>query len=633
MSDYEDEEELRIVSMVAESDANRRQYIYGPSFQDLVHDDGIENIQYLIIQKQTITLPNAISLNEALIEQLKTLLARLEQSLSKCRAKYAENEKQLFALSNVSVAKMPRVHISPYDVVYQAAQFCASPYFKTIGGKMAPLNPEALYRQQQNTLYPYDLLNVRSQWTLADKSLLLRLMTTTILDYGRKNPTLIKTKLSERMKLSRLVQEVQDLPFTVDWTRISDQLFNRHSAAECQSMWRLVLHPHLRHDRWTHAEDDMLLAAARQHNFQNWDQVAESIETPRSMFQCFLRYHTTFLSASSGRKAEKFTPEEDKRLLELVGQHRTGDLIPWGTIARFFPERPRQTLYYRYVFSLRPNISHERFSVEEDCIFLAALQEYGTDFRRIAAELPNRTMVQVRAHYNNVLKRNSEVTTPWCLEDDEKLMRLQKEGHSWAQIADILKTHNRMMCRARHTTITKFLAKYPKKTIKDVARRKRKAKNGVTTANWASKLTEISQTIVHKKFSPKDLIKLASFANLLDVKIDEQLIEECEGEFDRDEVSMLREAISQKDEDLMDIPMHKPTLVAFERVRGYLAETAEDLKPQRGKTYSKQAQVERENFKKQFKALFYLPGVMATMKPDVNSTTIDTKYGLITITY
>lgn len=584
------------------------------------------------MQNQTINLPNAIALNEALLEQLKGLLGRLEGSLSKCYAKLEDNKRILDQLDQeVVITKEQSVPKPFYDKVLQAVQFAAAPYFKTPSGKCAPPNAEAIYRKNQKTIYPHDLNQfTRSQWTSGDKSLLLRLIKDAILDYSRLH---LKedVALTKSMTLSKIIDAVNEVPFQINWDRISDDLYNRHAAVECQAMWRLVLHPNLKRGKWTDAEDDALLETAREFKFQNWEKIAEAIETPRSMFQCFLRYQTCFMRFAT-QKTAKFSAEEDKQLVALVNEHKTGNIIPWTTIARSMTHRSKQTLYNRYVFSLRPNISKDKFSVEEDCIFLAAVQEYGLDFRKISAEFPNRTVVQLRSHYNNVLKRNSAVT-PWTLEADLELVKLVDEGKTWAQIATVLKNYNRQTCRCRYQTISNFLAKNPGTEVKDVTRRKRVAVNGVTTENWSTKLTEVCSQLSVKKLSSTELVKLASFFKLFDVSMEEQLVDEYLKSFTKDEAAMLRTVPLQKKENLLDIPMHKPTLIGFDRLRSYLANT-EEQKPPPPKTYSRVLTVERENFKKQFKALFYLPAILATLKPETaNSTTIETPYGNIVVTY
>lgn len=608
--------------------------VTGVSFQnEPVGENGISDIQQLIVQHQTISLPNAITLNEALIDQLKVLLFRLEESLAKCQLKYESNDQLLSALTYESATNVRNnEHKDFYEEVRKPDQFAGAPYFKTRRGKEAPPNEEGLYRRSQGTLYPMDFrLDSRIHWTLSDKMLLLRSIKEAIVRFLLKVEQKTTTCIDKNTSLAVLVDRVASQPsFQLNWQRMSDLLFGRHSPFGCQTMWNLNLHPRLRRGKWTDEEDDKLLEAARSFNFQNWQEIANAVGTERSMFQCFLRYQTKFQSVE--RTGDKFSLDEDRRLAQLVNEHRVGNIIPWTKIAQFFNNRSKQTLYYRYVFSLRPNISRERFSVEEDCIFLAAVQEYGLNFQKIATEFPNRTLVQLRAHYNNVLKRNSTLT-PWTVEEDKELMRLQGEGKTWAQISEIIQTQTRQRCRSRHEVLAKHLARKKKNTIENAPRRNRCSRNGVTTSNWANKISEIGKNIreTTDKQSQTSVLKLASLIKLLDVEISEEVLEKFAEEFTEDEMGMLRAVLKQDEDKLMDIPMHRPTLMAFQNLRKTLLERQDRAVANDSTTTD--GTVERDNFKKQFKALFYLPAILANIKDDSRSSVVESEYGPIVVSY
>lgn len=143
-------------------------------------------------------------------------------------------------------------------------------------------------------------------------------------------------------------------------------------------------------------------------------------------------------------------------------------------------------IYNRYMFSLNPKLNRTPFSIEEDCILMAAVKEYGQNFNDFPPNLlPARSLVQIRNRYNNVLKFVGK-RDHWTLDHDIKLLELVSEyGQSnWVKIAETLGNHNRISCRSRYTTITKFLKKNPKGTIEDVPRRKRPFSTNVTTDNW-----------------------------------------------------------------------------------------------------------------------------------------------------
>lgn len=146
----------------------------------------------------------------------------------------------------------------------------------------------------------------------------------------------------------------------------------------------------------------------------------------------------------------------------------------------------------RYMFTLNPEINRAPFTVEEDCILMAAIKEYGMDFRQFPTNLLHgRSMKQMRNRYSNVLK-HVNMREHWTEEHDKKLMKLvEQHGTSeWAKIADEMVSHSRTSCRQRYSTIQRFLEKNPTKTISDVPRRKRAFSTNVTTENWMETIIE-----------------------------------------------------------------------------------------------------------------------------------------------
>lgn len=144
------------------------------------------------------------------------------------------------------------------------------------------------------------------------------------------------------------------------------------------------------------------------------------------------------------------------------------------------------------MFTLNPQINRAPFTIEEDCILMAAIKEYGTNYRDFPANLlPGRNMKQIYSRYNNVLKHVS-VREHWTEEHDRKLVGLVElyGTAEWAKIADEMVSHSRTSCRQRYTTIQKFLDKFPTKSIADVPRRKRGFSTNVTTENWMKTILE-----------------------------------------------------------------------------------------------------------------------------------------------
>lgn len=142
------------------------------------------------------------------------------------------------------------------------------------------------------------------------------------------------------------------------------------------------------------------------------------------------------------------------------------------------------------MFTLKPDIKKEKFTVEEDCIITAAVKQYGTNFNKFSTNLlPGRTLVQIRHRYSNVLKHVNNFKE-WTVEDDIKLMELTRElgASDWVNISKHLIHHTRLSCRSRYMTITKFLEKNPNCEVKDVPRRARKQSTKVQEDNWMEEI-------------------------------------------------------------------------------------------------------------------------------------------------
>lgn len=110
-------------------------------------------------------------------------------------------------------------------------------------------------------------------------------------------------------------------------------------------MWYGYLMPTLNRKSWTPAEEDKLLNAANNFDHQDWEEIAKEVEG-RSAYQCFVQYQTKF-NPKCTQKNVRWTPEEDKKLIEWVEKYRIGNIIPWTKIMETCPLRTKAQLYNR----------------------------------------------------------------------------------------------------------------------------------------------------------------------------------------------------------------------------------------------------------------------------------------------
>lgn len=99
----------------------------------------------------------------------------------------------------------------------------------------------------------------------------------------------------------------------------------------------------------------------------------------------------------------KFTPDEDKRLLQLVSQYGSK---AWVIIARFMPKRNSRQCRERYLNYLSPFINKGDWSEKEDELLLIKYQEFGSKWVTIASFFPDRTDAMVKNRFQVLLRRS-----------------------------------------------------------------------------------------------------------------------------------------------------------------------------------------------------------------------------------
>ena len=89
----------------------------------------------------------------------------------------------------------------------------------------------------------------------------------------------------------RLIQAVE-MVGTKNWSKIAQLVGNGRTRSQCSQRWSRCLDPQISREKWTKDEDKKLLQLVKIHGTRSWVKVAEQLEH-RSDVQC--RYHYKML--------------------------------------------------------------------------------------------------------------------------------------------------------------------------------------------------------------------------------------------------------------------------------------------------------------------------------------------------
>ena len=109
-----------------------------------------------------------------------------------------------------------------------------------------------------------------------------------------------------------------------------------------------------------------------------------------------------------------------------------------------------------------------KFTAEEDALLIDLVNKNGAhDWRRIAAQVPNRNARQCRERYKNYLAP-SITNSPWTLENDEQLKSLILQlGPQWSRITKSFPNRTDVFLKNRWVTIQRRDRRMEKKALKE----------------------------------------------------------------------------------------------------------------------------------------------------------------------
>ncbi|XP_077238258.1 uncharacterized protein LOC143879651 isoform X2 [Tasmannia lanceolata] len=231
----------------------------------------------------------------------------------------------------------------------------------------------------------------------------------------------------------------------VDWERLASMYVTGHSGSECEARWLNIEDPMINHSRWTKLEDKNLLFIAQQRGIYNWIEIASSLGSNRTPFQCLARYQRS-LNANVLRR--EWTEDDDAHLRAVV--EALGE-VDWQLVASNLEGRVGPQCSNRWRKTLHPSIKRVgRWTVDEDKRLKIAVTLFGPkQWMKIAQFVPGRTQVQCRERWLNALDPSLNLGQ-WTEEEDSKLKAaISEHGHCWSKVAAFVPPRTDSQCRRR----------------------------------------------------------------------------------------------------------------------------------------------------------------------------------------
>lgn len=274
------------------------------------------------------------------------------------------------------------------------------------------------------------------------------------------------------------------VPWEIKWQMAAESELSRRSATECRlqfenNLFFEVINRALGYGTevapFSKDEDRRLVALANEHKERDWDDIARRLSNVRlsefakndpqfpsviadlayplheqlivvakwlehdfpvrSPLECLQRYQRRL---NSSFLRSKWTPEEDNALIEavnVVGMHN------WSEVAYLMGPlsgRVGQQCLQRYCKGLDPSISRKPWTKHEDRKLILAVHACGESWSEVSHMLRNRSDVQCRERYVNLLKDGVEAASAkWDDAEDALLLQLVDEYGvgKWALIA------------------------------------------------------------------------------------------------------------------------------------------------------------------------------------------------------
>jgi len=151
---------------------------------------------------------------------------------------------------------------------------------------------------------------------------------------------------------------------------------------------------------------------------------------------------------------EKWTPEEDVLLLELVKKYpdRNEQYSRWTVIARQIGNKTSSQCFQHWERVLNPEIKKGPWNLEEELLLLTLCEEFGKHkvaWAEVASSVPGRTDTQCRYHYLKIMKSKK---VKWTKDEDRILESLCRD----LKVVDWMDLSKRLFASLLKSPTTKY---------------------------------------------------------------------------------------------------------------------------------------------------------------------------------
>jgi hypothetical protein len=147
---------------------------------------------------------------------------------------------------------------------------------------------------------------------------------------------------------------------------------------------------------WTKEEDEALLELAEKFGYKNWKAISENLDG-RTPIQCSARYKRIRPGLTKGA----WTVEEDKNVLDLIKKFGKN----WSLLAKYMPSRSGKQIRDRFLNTLDPNINKDKFTPEEDKRLIQLYSKFGTSWSKLSNYFPGRTGDMIKNRFYSSLRK------------------------------------------------------------------------------------------------------------------------------------------------------------------------------------------------------------------------------------